>query len=151
MRRNTRRCWSSAWPSWRCGASRCARSLLRYGERLAGHDAGLRVLGRVRERLYGQLERLGPAGLPRTRRGEVLHHLVSDVDSTVDVLVRSVLPYAAAVLAGLAAAVGLGVALPAAGVLLLGGLAVVAFGVPVLHRCVAGRAERRLAPGGGRR
>jgi ATP-binding cassette subfamily C protein CydC len=122
------------------------RAGLRYGERLAGHDTALRMLGVARTRLYRQLERLAPAGAAELRRSDATHRLVSDVDSTVEVLVRAVLPYAAAVLAGLAAAGWLFALLPAAGLVVLVGLAVVAVAVPVGQHAVAGRAARRLAP-----
>src|SRR6187549_1693033 len=38
------------------------RGVLRYVERLAGHDAAFRVLGELRVRTYRRLERLAPAG-----------------------------------------------------------------------------------------
>ena len=40
-----------------------ARAVLRYGERLASHDAALRLLGRVRARFYRRLAPLVPGEL----------------------------------------------------------------------------------------
>jgi thiol reductant ABC exporter CydC subunit len=139
-----------------------SRSAFRYAERVAGHDAALRRLGETRTRLYSKLERLIPAGLPRApseppnngpqeeghrqRTGDLLHRLVSDVDATVDVLVRVALPAVTAAIVGLGAAVVLGLLLPAAGAVIGAGVVLVLVGVPVLQRVVAGRATRRLAP-----
>ena len=47
-----------------------SRGLLRYGERLVGHDAAFRVLSELRVQVYERLERLaplGPARLPQRR------------------------------------------------------------------------------------
>ena len=41
------------------------RSVFRYAERLASHDAALRILARLRMTAYDRLERLAPAGLGR--------------------------------------------------------------------------------------
>ena len=40
---------------------------LRYGERLVGHDAALRLLADLRVRVYERVEALAPAGLPGFR------------------------------------------------------------------------------------
>jgi thiol reductant ABC exporter CydC subunit len=82
----------------------------------------------------------------RQRTGDLLHRLVSDVDATVDVLVRVALPAVTAAIVGLGAAVVLGLLLPTAGAVVGVGVVVVLVGVPVLQRVVAGRATRRLAP-----
>jgi ATP-binding cassette subfamily C protein CydC len=128
-----------------------SRSVFRYAERLAGHNAALRQLGEVRTRLYRRLERLIPAGLPLAKNpardtGDLLHRLVSDVDARVDVLVRVALPAATATLAGLAAALAMGLVSPGAGIVLAAAVAVVAVVVPALQRTLAGRSARRLAP-----
>src|SRR6188472_981873 len=44
-----------------------SRGLLRYLERLAGHDAAFRALAALRVRVYRALEPLAPAGLPAFR------------------------------------------------------------------------------------
>ncbi len=123
-----------------------SKGLLRYGERLAGHDAALRVRTELRLRLYERLVRLWPAGLRSNRPGELLQQLNSDVDAAVDVLARALLPYLAAAIAGLATAAWLATLLPSAGLGLLAGLAVVLVAVPLVQHAVAGRAARRVAP-----
>ena len=42
-----------------------ARGVLRYGERLVGHDASLRVLAETRVDVYRRLDELGPAARRR--------------------------------------------------------------------------------------
>ena len=115
-----------------------SKGLLRYGERLAGHDAALRVRTELRLRLYERLVRLWPAGLRSNRPGELLQQLNSDVDAAVDVLARALLPYLAAAIAGLATAAWLATLLPSAGLGLLAGLAVVLVAVPLVQHAVAG-------------
>jgi thiol reductant ABC exporter CydC subunit len=122
-----------------------SRGLLRYGERLVGHDAAFRVLADVRVRVYQRLEALAPAGLPIFRSGDLLARLVQDVDSLQDVLLRAVPPFASAVLVG-AATVGLvWVLLPAAGLILLASLVLAATVVPWLTGTLARRSEARQA------
>lgn len=123
-----------------------SRGVLRYAERLAGHDAALRVLAELRVRTYERLERLAPAGLAGQRGGDLVARFVGDVDAVLDVLVRVVLPYAVIALAGAASVALVGALLPAAGVVLAVGLVVVALGVPALQQALARRAERRVAP-----
>jgi thiol reductant ABC exporter CydC subunit len=123
------------------------RGVLRYLERLAGHDAALRRLADLRSRYYARLTRLAPAGLPPgDRPGDLLSRFVADLDDGVAVLVRAVLPYAVAALAGAGSVVLLGTLLPGAGVALAIGLLLVAVGVPVVQSAAARPATRRQAP-----
>lgn len=121
------------------------RGVLRYVERLAGHDAAFRMLGEIRARGYASLERLAPAGLRGTRSGDLVARFVSDMDAAVDVLTRVILPFAAAALVGLATAAVLGTMVPLIGVLLVAGVLVACSGVPALHTAVAGTFERSTA------
>ncbi|HEY3763871.1 MAG TPA: thiol reductant ABC exporter subunit CydC [Gaiellales bacterium] len=95
-----------------------SRAVLRYLERLAGHDATLRALGTVRARLFTRLEPLVPAGLPGVRTGDLLSRFVADVDELQNLWLRAAGPMAVALLAG-AIAVGVAAfALPAAALVL---------------------------------
>src|SRR5437879_339894 len=60
------------------------RATFRYTERLLSHDAAFRVLGGLRQRMYGRLDELAPALLPRYRRGDLLSRLVADIDTVQD-------------------------------------------------------------------
>ncbi|MEU5594105.1 thiol reductant ABC exporter subunit CydD [Streptomyces sp. NPDC020298] len=121
------------------------RAVFRYAERLVSHDAVLRMLADTRVAVYRRLERLAPAGLRRTRRGDLLTRLVADVDALQDYWLRWLLPAGVAVAVS-AASVGFTAwLLPEAGAALAAGLLAAGAGVPLLTGAVARRAERRLA------
>ncbi|MFV8130233.1 thiol reductant ABC exporter subunit CydD [Streptomyces syringium] len=125
------------------------RAVFRYAERLVSHDAVLRALAGLRVAVYRRLERLAPAGLRETRRGDLLSRLVADVDELQDYFLRWLLPLGAAVVVG-AASVGFTAwLLPEAGAVLAVGLLAAGVAVPALSAAVARRAERRLAPARG--
>ena len=125
------------------------RAVFRYAERLVSHDAVLRMLADTRVAVYRRLERLAPAGLRDTRRGDLLSRLVADVDALQDYWLRWLLP------AGVAATVSAATVgftawlLPEAGAVLAVGLLAAGVGVPLVTAAVARRAERRLAPARG--
>lgn len=125
------------------------RAVFRYAERLVSHDAVLRMLADTRVAVYRRLERLAPAGLRKTRRGDLLSRLVADVDALQDYWLRWLLPASAAAVVG-AGAVGFTAwLLPEAGAVLAVGLLIAGVGVPLLSGAVARRAERKLAPARG--
>ncbi|MFF9522052.1 thiol reductant ABC exporter subunit CydD [Streptomyces achromogenes] len=125
------------------------RAVFRYAERLVSHDAVLRMLADTRVAVYRRLERLAPAGLRGTRRGDLLTRLVADVDAFQDYWLRWLLPAGVAVAVS-AASVGFTAwLLPEAGAVLAAGLLAAGVGVPLLTAAVARRTERRLAPARG--
>ncbi|MFD4564127.1 thiol reductant ABC exporter subunit CydD [Streptomyces sp. NPDC058467] len=125
------------------------RAVFRYAERLVSHDAVLRMLADTRVAVYRRLERLAPAGLRTTRRGDLLSRLVADVDAMQDYWLRWLLPAGAGVVVS-AASVGFTAwLLPEAGAALAVGLLAAGAGVPLVTGAVARRAERRLAPARG--
>lgn len=122
------------------------RAVFRYAERLVSHDAVLRMLAALRVDVYRGLERIAPAGLRRTRRGDLLSRLVADVDALQDYWLRWLLPAGTAVVVGAATAGFTGWLLPEAGVVLAAGLLLAGVGVPLVSGACARRTERRLAP-----
>ncbi len=122
-----------------------SRGLCRYGERVVGHDAALRVLSDLRVRVYERLERLAPLGLPAFASGDLLARLIADVDSLQDLLVRVVPPFAIALVVGAATVALEWWMLPAAGAILLVALLLAAMLVPWLTGMLAARAEARQA------
>ncbi|MFI5883821.1 thiol reductant ABC exporter subunit CydD [Streptomyces sp. NPDC051554] len=125
------------------------RAVFRYAERLVSHDAVLRMLADTRVAVYRRLERLAPAGLRDTRRGDLLSRLVADVDALQDYWLRWLLPAGVAVAVS-ATTVGFTAwLLPEAGAALAVGLLAAGVGVPLVTGAVARRAERRLAPARG--
>ncbi|MFD9608453.1 thiol reductant ABC exporter subunit CydD [Streptomyces sp. NPDC059083] len=125
------------------------RAVFRYAERLVSHDAVLRMLADLRVSVYRRLERIAPAGLGRTRRGDLLARLVQDVDALQDYWLRWLLPVGAALLVGVASAGFTAWLLPEAGAVLAVGLLVAGIAVPAAGGALARRAERRLAPARG--
>jgi len=116
-----------------------AKGSLRYLERLAGHDAVLRVLVDLRARVFAAIV----AGRTSARSADLLSRVVSDVDGVQDAILRCYLPAAVATVVGVGAvAVTLAVSL-SAGLILLLGLAVGGLVLPYLgdrlSRATAGR------------
>ena len=122
------------------------RGVLRYLERLLGHDAALKILGALRVRVFTRLEQLAPAGLADFRRADLVQRLVTDVDAVLDLVTRVLLPYAVAALVGIGAVALVGTLLPAAGLTLATALVLVGIVVPLLQSAAARRADGRLAP-----
>jgi len=122
------------------------RAGLRYAERLAGHDAALRLLSSFRTDAYDSLARLAPAGLSDYRSGDLISRLVTDIDSLADRWLRIRLPYIAAVVAGAGAVAVCTVLLPVAGLILAASLVVAALAAPAVAIAVARRAERDVVP-----
>ncbi len=122
-----------------------SRGFLRYGERLVGHDAALRVLADLRVRVFERLEAVAPAGLPVFRRGDLVARFVDDVDSLQDVVLRVLQPFLVAALVGAGTVAALWWFLPQAGVVLLVALVLSATAVPWLTGRLARREESRQA------
>ncbi|MEU2342161.1 thiol reductant ABC exporter subunit CydD [Streptomyces sp. NPDC013082] len=122
------------------------RAVFRYAERLVSHDAVLRMLAELRVAVYRGLERVAPAGLRATRRGDLLSRLVSDVDALQDYWLRWLLPAGTALAVGTGAVAFTAWMLPEAGLVLAAGLLLAGVGVPWLSGVCARRAERQLAP-----
>ena len=125
------------------------RAVFRYAERVVSHDAVLRMLADMRVAVYRRLERIAPAGLRKTRRGDLLSRLVADVDALQDYWLRWALPAGAAVVVSVAAVGFTGWMLPEAGAVLAVGLLLAGVGVPLVSGAFARRAERQLAPARG--
>lgn len=122
-----------------------ARGLLRYLERLVGHDATLRLLADVRATVVGHLQRLVPAGVGDLRRGDLLSRLLDDVESMQTTYLRALLPPAVG-------ALGIGVAVTVtavfsgrASLVLLAGLLGVGVGVSALAVRLGRRSGARLS------
>jgi ATP-binding cassette, subfamily C, bacterial CydC len=123
-----------------------SRGVFRYLERLAGHDAALGQLARVRADLVRRLVPLAPDGLGRTRRGTLLSNLVDDVEELQNLPLRVVLPLATAGAASVASVVFVAFLSPPAA-LALGACLLVALALAIGLGWAAGaRAERSIAP-----
>ncbi len=122
------------------------RAMLRYAERLASHDLAFRTLASLRVRFFARLAPLVPAGLPSIRTGDLLSRFVGDVDRLQDLYLRGLAPPLVAAATIAAIGVGAVAVLPAAGTVLLAGLALGALGLPALTGALGRSAGRRQAP-----
>ena len=118
------------------------RGPLRYEERLVGHDAALRALTRWRVWLYDCLSPRVPAALAGWRSGDLLARAIDDVDALQDLYLRTLLPVAVAVGAGVIGTVAVGLILPWAA-LALGIPLLLALAVPARADLAAQRRRRR--------
>ena len=101
-----------------------SRAALRYVERLAAHDAALRMVASLRVRFFRAAARLAPGGLERARAGDILAGATEDLSEIEQALVRSVIPAIVTVLVTAAAAAVAWSLAPAAGPAVTAGLAV---------------------------
>ncbi|MFC4106750.1 thiol reductant ABC exporter subunit CydC [Micromonospora zhanjiangensis] len=153
------------------------RGVLRYTERLAGHDATLRVVTDVRAAVFATLAAGRPAGTTAAARrgapgrtgdphsrpggaadrqgrpdgagdrtGDLLSRLVSDVEAVQDLLLRVLVPGAAAAAVGLLTIGATAVVSPAAAVALAGGLLVAGLVLPAAAAGLTRRSAGRVAP-----
>ena len=120
-----------------------SRAVLRYLERLVGHDLALRMRSALRLRSYRALARTTLLG---RRHGDLLVRVVADVEAIQDVLVRVVLPFAAAavVIAGTTAM--LGRFSPAAAAVLLATAVLAGLVVPVWAQRASRAADQTVTP-----
>jgi thiol reductant ABC exporter CydC subunit len=118
-----------------------SRAVLRYLERLASHDAALRVMARWRVDVFSALVPQSPTGLRAARRGDLLSRLVRDVEVVEDVAVRVAVPIVASLIASAAVVSFMFVVLPGAGVVVLVALVLGGVGVPL----TVVRADRRAS------
>lgn len=120
------------------------RGVLRYTERLAGHDATLRILTDVRTRIFATLAgRPAPAG---QRSGDALSRLVSDVEAVQDLLLRVIVPGAAAAGVGVLAVAGTALVSPQAALALSAGLLLAGVVLPWTAVRLTRRTAVRMAP-----
>ncbi|MBT2232688.1 thiol reductant ABC exporter subunit CydC [Nonomuraea sp. NEAU-A123] len=119
------------------------KGVFRYAERLTGHDVALRAQAGSRERLY---QALIPPQRPRHGGADLLSRMVDDTEAVQDLLVRCLLPAAAAALAGLAAVVIGLTLLPVAALVLVAGLVVAGVALPAGTAAAARRWSAKIAP-----
>ncbi|GGA30608.1 thiol reductant ABC exporter subunit CydC [Paenibacillus physcomitrellae] len=74
-----------------------ARAVIHYVERLTGHDAVLRILSKMRVKLYKLLEPQALFIRSRQKTGDILGVLAEDIENLQNVYIRTIFPAAAAV------------------------------------------------------
>ncbi|MFI7489504.1 thiol reductant ABC exporter subunit CydC [Micromonospora echinaurantiaca] len=120
-----------------------SRGVFRYTERLAGHDAVLRLVTDVRARVFAAL---AARRAPEQRTGDALSRLVSDVEAVQDLLLRVLVPASAAALVSVVAVGAAALISPAAAGALAVGLLVAGVALPALATALTRRAAAEVAP-----
>lgn len=116
------------------------RILARYGERLVGHDATLRLLSDLRVWLFARVFPLLP--LPASaRRGDLVQRLLADVDALDTIFLVALGPLLTALIAGALVTLVLGMVLPGAALAYALAMTLAILAVPLFLV----RANRRLA------
>ncbi len=119
------------------------RTGARYVERVAGHEAALKALSRLRPQLFSALAAAPPERALGLSSGQTSARLIQDVDAIQTLFVRLSTPWALG--AGAMSAIILtGMATPVAGLLLALTLGVGALGSVILARRLADPAGREL-------
>lgn len=129
-------------PSAGIRALTLARIVSRYGEKLIGHDATLRIARDMRLWFFARMLPLAPLGLGRERIGDLLSRLVSDIDTADGLVVRALGPLLALLVLAAAVVAGMALALPTAGAWMALVLALLGLCVPLAASSGAGQAER---------
>ena len=124
-----------------------SRGVFRYLERLASHDAALRLLGSMRTSFFARLEPLVPDGLPPgSRTGDLLSRFVSDVDAQQHLFVRALGPPLVAIAVGAGAVIAAALVDPAAAAVLAIALLAAGVLVPALSARLVRSSGHREAP-----
>jgi ATP-binding cassette subfamily C protein CydC len=117
------------------------RGTLRYLERLAGHDAVLRIVTELRARIFAHL-----IDRPLARGADALTRIVSDVDAVQDLVVRVAMPLLSSALICVLGVVTAIFFDPATGLVLAAGLLLAGALLPMLGARAVRRGASRLAP-----
>ncbi|RIV85482.1 ATP-binding cassette domain-containing protein [Aurantiacibacter xanthus] len=123
------------------------RTASRYGERLATHDATLRVLAGLRERLFRGFAQPDAAHGLAANPSRRLFRLTIDIDALDSLYLRVIAPLCAAVGAALAVALALAFVHPLLGLAVGGALLAGGLGIPLWAAKRARTAARRRGHG----
>ncbi|MDK2748840.1 MAG: ATP-binding cassette domain-containing protein [Brevundimonas sp.] len=125
------------------------RTGARYIERVAGHEAALKALARLRPQLFDALASAPPAQALALSSGEASARLVQDVDAVQTLFVRLSAPWALGA-GAVSAAFLAGMASPLAGLMLLLAMGLSAAGSVLIARRLAAPAGREVQIATGR-
>ncbi|RUT33428.1 ATP-binding cassette domain-containing protein [Paenibacillus zeisoli] len=121
-----------------------SRAVLHYVERLAGHDAVLRIVSRMRVRLYNTLEPDALSLRSQYRTGDILGVLAEDIEQLQNVYLRTAFPGAIAVVMYAAVIAALG-RFDGAFALMTAGLLLILLGVlPCVSLLMTARTQERM-------
>lgn len=121
------------------------RGVLRYAERLATHDAALRLMTDLRVRFFELLEPLCPGGLEDDSSGDLLARFVGDVETLKNVLLRAMVPPMVGAAVVVPAVLAAWLLLAGAGLVLAAGAIMAALVLPAVSFVAERRARGREA------
>lgn len=124
-----------------------SRGVLRYLERLIGHDLALRMQGGLRQQAYDALSRTTLLG---RRRGDLLVRLVADVDAVLDMVVRVAVPLCSGSLVIIGSTAILAAFNAPSALVILGSAVLAGLVMPLLARRISRTADSSIAPARGR-
>lgn len=122
-----------------------ARTGTRYGERLVTHNATLRVLAALRERLFRGTAEARSAFAMTMHPAKILFQLTLDLDAMDSLYLRLFVPAVSALAATALVVVALGFLDPLAGIALGGALLLAGFGIAIAAAAAGSRPARRRA------
>lgn len=108
------------------------RAVLRYLERLTSHSVNFRLLANLRVWFYQAVEPLAPARLQQEHSGDLLSRVIGDIETLEDFYVRVVNPPLTALVITTGMALWLGSWDARLGAVLLSGLVLCGFFIPLL-------------------
>lgn len=124
------------------------RTVSRYGERLATHDATLSILAALREKLFRGWAEPGAARTLLARPATLLFRLTVDTDALDSLYLRILVPIGAALATAIVCGTILAIAVnPALGLGLCLWLLLIGLGAPIVASSAANRIARRRAYG----
>lgn len=122
------------------------RTAARYGERLTTHDATLRILAAMREKLFRGWSEPGAARALLARPASLLFRLTVDIDALDSLYLRILVPAGSALAAAIIAGLTLSLLIhPLLGTGLCTWLLIIGLGVPVIAARTARRTARKRA------
>jgi ATP-binding cassette subfamily C protein CydC len=121
-----------------------SRAGFRYLERLVSHSVNLRVLSRLREWFYDQVEASPPAEMHTRKAGDLLNRVMGDLEILENFYVRVVSPVVVAVVVAAGVSLFFGVYDALLGLILAGGLIFNGILIPVLSILVTRPLARKM-------
>ncbi|MFP4975137.1 amino acid ABC transporter ATP-binding/permease protein [Paenibacillus sp. CN-4] len=121
-----------------------SRAVIHYVERLVGHDTILRILSKMRVRLYRILEPQALFLSSRFRTGDILGMLADDIEYLQNVYLRTVFPSVIALLIYAGAVIALGTFDTAFALLMALYIAVLVVVLPLISLLVTKRRQREV-------
>jgi ATP-binding cassette subfamily C protein CydC len=120
------------------------RILSRYGEKLSGHDATLRLLSDLRRWLFARLFPLAPLGR-QFGRGDLVSRLLADIEALDTMFLVALGPISTAVIAGIGMTILLAFVLPGAAAIYAVAFSIATIAVPMALVAASHRRATRAA------